>query len=144
MRVARNRRCAVSALLLCGSLATSAAGAAGIYLVEGRGLERVLEVGGAAPKGARPAGDGWYRTAGLEFQTTSGSARGKVVLIRCHNAPCLTDRGVRIGSSVAEVLRRYGAPQERKGSAREALIRYRGAGFLVQEGVVTAIYILPP
>lgn len=143
----KNSRClwpAGAASLLCGIVMLPAVWGGGVYLVEGRGLEGVLEVGRAAPKTARPAGNSWYRAAELEFQTDSPNARGKVVLIRCRDTPCLTDRGVRIGSTVAEVLRHYGAPQERKDSARAALLRYRGIGFMLQQGVVTAIYILPP
>lgn len=143
MSVARCRG-QVIAGLLGGALAASTAWSGGTYLVQGRGVEYRLEIGGPAPKGAQPAGDGWYRTAELEFRTASGALSGPVVLIRCRDPSCLTDRGVLVGDSESDVLRRYGGPQERSSSEQGALMRYNGVGFLVEAGRVRAIYILPP
>ena len=128
-------------LLLCG---IPVAQGGGTYLVQGIGLERVLEIGAAPPPNAQKERNGWFSAANLDFRTTSGNLDGKVVLIRCRDPNCLTDRGVRIGDSWADVLRRYGAPLDSSVANGKALIRYRGIGFLVREVKVSAIFVLPP
>jgi hypothetical protein len=135
----RSRNCLGAALL-----AASAAWGGGLYLVQGRGLEGKVEIGGPVPRTATAPVAGWFRAGELEFRTATGDRHGPIVLIRCQQATCLTDRIVLVGSDESEVLRRYGAPQERSESEQGALLRYRGVGFLVVSGKVSAIYILPP
>ncbi len=129
---------------LVWALSVAPAVAGGIYLVQGVGAERLLEVNKPAPKTSKALGGGWYRAGELEFKTDDGSMGGRVVLIRCRSQQCLTDRGIKIGSPESLVLQRHGAPLERSAADGGVLMRYRGVGFLLKQEQVTALYVLPP
>ncbi len=125
--------------LLAGVLLPGAARAAadGVYLVPGSGVANVLRIGDRRP----PApGDGWRTERGLEYRTTGD---GLVVLIRCGGPQCVTGQGIRVGSTVSEVLRRYGAPRRETRTQAGVYHEYAGVGFETDGGNVRSIYIFP-
>lgn len=109
----------------------------GVYLVPGSGVANVLRIGDRRPP---VAGEEWRAERGLEYRTTGD---GFVVLIRCSAPQCVTGQGIRVGSAVSEVWRRYGAPRMETRTEAGVYYEYAGVGFEIASGSVRGIYIFP-
>lgn len=132
----------LAATLLAGAGAMALAGTPGIYLVQGQGAEGSVVLGQTRDaKAAQTDREGWYPVAGQDGLAYRLGGDGRVAILRCQVAACITDRGVRVGDSESVVIRRYGAPLADAGAT--GLLRYPGIGFLVRDGRVSVIYILP-
>jgi len=118
---------------------------AGLFLVDGVGLENSLEIGMPAPPKARALHDqpGWYGLDNLPIYFKMTADR-HVAVIRCDNY-CLTNRSISIGSSVEDVLRKYGKPLDEKSIEGRTFLEYRGVGFVLnaEKVAVEKIFILP-
>lgn len=125
-------------LLLMGLLPPGVAQAGdGVYLVPGSGVANALRIGDRRPV---VPGDGWRAERELEYRTTK---EGMVVLIRCGVPQCVTGQGIRVGSAISEVLRRYGAPRTETRTQAGVYYEYAGVGFEIADGSVRSVYIFP-
>ena len=127
------------------SLMPEQAACGGFFLVDGVGLQGQMEIGMAAPKSAKESGSelGWYNLDKLPIYFKKATD-GRIAIIRCDNY-CLTTRSISIGSSVREVLWRYGTPAEEKLLDGKKFLTYSGVGFLLDTKgtIVEKIFIFP-
>ena len=128
------------ALLLAFAAGPSFIQAGGLYLEPGLGTNDVV-IGKKPRQKAEPDREGWRVTRdGLKYKQAEN---GSVALIRCDQPQCITRQNVRVGMEASELWRRWGAPQREQTAEGGLFYEYAGIGFLVQQGRIAAIYVLP-
>ena len=113
----------------------------GLVLERGIGIEGRLEIGGT-PDTKDTVTKNLIQEYGLEFEQDSLS--GIVLHIRCDQPGCITENNIGVGEHEKTVIRRYGPPLDKEELDDElTLLVYDGVAFMIKEGQVDAIYILP-
>lgn len=113
----------------------------GLFLERGIGIESRLEIG-AIPDTMDAAIKNLAKEYGIEFEQDSAS--GILLHIKCDEPGCVTENNVGVGELEKTVIRRYGPPLDQEPLDDETtLIVYDGVAFIIKEGLVEVIYILP-
>jgi hypothetical protein len=119
----------------------------GIYLLNGVGLPGELEIGQKIDTSSNHKGGEWIdHSSDLKFKVDVDKDKDKfVVLILCAQRGCVAERNIEVGTGKKTLLRRYGAPLEKRELKDDTIFfyRYYGVGFKIEKERVSAIYIFP-
>lgn len=114
------------------------------FLVKGIGLQGVLEIGDTNPSIDWAEREWLVHPSDLKFKVDAQDPRRPVVLIKCDQGDCVTDRNVKLGTLQKTVLSRFGAPLQKKQLKNDRIFfGYHGVGFEFVNNRVHSIYIFP-
>ncbi len=118
--------------------------AKGLYLKRGVGIQGFLEIGKEAEiAGREELFAGYHEEYGLTFEQHKES--GAILTLKCNIVRCKTDNNIGVGSVKKDVMRRFGPPLEEKSfnGDKKLFISYDGVAFIITEGRVNTIFIIP-